>query len=253
MKLNRLFASMLILAASASTSFAAGAVSMTWSTCIGPVNIVPTPGGLLDGYVSVLGQTTVTTAHQCVTLGGSVGGPIADAWRFDAAGCESPSNGSPPGLFVAQPFAQTSVSKACPALQGSAPGLALPDYSYDITTGKVKITLANAYPNPDANGTPQGNAAGIDPTKHYCIANYHFNMAFAVNGPSNPADACGGLDIPVCFALTSASWLDLNSAEIPWAVAGGFLTSSDANNAQHCPGVVPAQPTTWGKVKGQYR
>ena len=37
MKLNRIFASMLILAATATTSFA-GVASLSWNSCTGPVN-----------------------------------------------------------------------------------------------------------------------------------------------------------------------------------------------------------------------
>jgi hypothetical protein len=72
-------------------------------------------------------------------------------------------------------------------------------------------------------------------------------------GPQDPAVACGNLQVPVCFALTGASWLDLSGVETPWSIGSGYLTTNDSGNAQHCPGTVPARSTTWGAVKGQYR
>lgn len=248
MKLNRLFASMVILAVSASTSFAAGVASINWNSCTGPVNIATAPGTPVNAYVSILGQTQTSQAYQCVTLGGSAGGPIADAWRFDPAGCQGSS------FFTLNHLAPAAVVKTCPSFQGAFQSLQIKDYSFDPSTGKVRITLANAYPNADASNNAQGNPGGTNPAVRYFLANYLFDLSFASNGPT-PADlsTCGHLEVPVCFGLLTASWLDLAGNETQYAIASGYLTTNDAANAQHCPGTVPAQTTSWGKVKGQYR
>ena len=44
MKLNRIFVSLLFLAATATCSFAQGAVSMNWNSCTGPLDIAVSGG-----------------------------------------------------------------------------------------------------------------------------------------------------------------------------------------------------------------
>lgn len=253
MKLNRLFASMLVLAATATSSFAAPSLSLNWNTCTGPIDLAVTGGAAIDGYASVFGQTQTSKAYQIRVLAGSAGGPLADAWRFDPTGCEGTT------FYSLNSFAQSAASKACPSFQGNVAGVHIPDFSYDPTTGKALITFANAYPNTDANGVDQGNPAATNPAVHYCLCDYHFDLSFATVAPTDPGNTCGGVGVPVCFAIAplgataGPSWLDVNNNEIPWAVSSGFLTTNDPTDASHCPGVVPAAPTTWGHLKGQYR
>jgi hypothetical protein len=242
MKVTRFLASLLLLGATASVSFAQGAVSLTWNGCVGPVNIAVAGGSPVNAYVSVLGHSTVAQAYQCVTVGGSPGGPIRDAWRFDPTGCDN-------GFFTLNHTAPAAVSKVCPSFQGQIQSLQIKDYSFDATTGKVRITLANAYPNGGA-----GNPGAVNPAVRYFLANYLFDLTFATAGPTPPdLSTCGGVEVPTCWALTSATWLDNSGVETPWAVAAGFITTNDPNNAQGCPGVVPTAPRTWGSVKSQYR
>jgi len=241
MKLNRIFASMLILAATATASFADGVVSLNWDSCVGPVNKAVAGGAPVDAYVSVIGQTQTAQSYQCVTWGAQPGGPMRDAWRFDPTGCDA-------GFFTLNHLAPAAVTKTCPSFQGAQQSLQIKDYSYDSTTGKVKIVLANAYPNGGA-GNPAATVAGT----HYFLANYHFDLSFAVAGPGDPPNTCGGVDVPACFALTSATWLDLSGNEIAWTPGQNFITANDPTNAQHCPGIVPAQTRTWGSLKSQYR
>lgn len=242
MKLNRIFASMLLLAATSTVALADGAVSLTWTSCVGPANLAVAGGAPINAFVSVLGQTQTAQSYQCVTVGGQPGGPMRDAWRFDPVGCDA-------GFFTLNHLAPASVSKTCPSFQGSLQSLQIKDYSFDATTGKVKIVLANAYPNGGA-----GNPAATVAATHYFLANYLFDLTFAVAGPGDPPNSCGGVEVPACFGLVSASWLDTAGNEINWAHASNdFVTVNDPNNAQHCPGSVPAQTTTWGKLKGQYR
>lgn len=253
MKLSRVFASLLLLAATSTASLAAGVVDLTWDNCtsvlvdktvVGGEGVTPTT---VDIFVSVLGQSQTSQAYQCITIAGSPGG-IQDAWRFDATGCEGPS------FFTLNHLAPPLVAKTCPSFSGTVPGLQIKRYDYDLTTGKEKIELASAYPAPDANQVPQGNPLATNPLQRYFLANYHFDLTYASAGPTNPAaGTCGGVSVPVCFGLTSASWLDLSGNEIPWAFGKDHLTSNDPNNSSRCPGSVPAQTRTWGSIKGQYR
>src|SRR4249920_3617074 len=115
MKLTRIFASMLILAATATASFADGVVTLTWNGCTGPVNITPASGPN-NAFVSVLGQAQVAQSYQCIAIGGQPGGPMRDAWRFDPAGCDN-------GFFTLNHTAPSSVSKTCPSFQGALASL----------------------------------------------------------------------------------------------------------------------------------
>jgi len=252
MKLNRLFVSMLILAATATASFAAPSVSLNWNTCTGPIDLSVTGGTAIDGYASVFGQSQTSQAYQIRVFAGSTTGQLADAWRFDPSGCEGTT------LYSLNSFAQPAAAKACPSFQGNLQAVHIPDFSYDVTTGKALITFADAYPNADANGINQGNPGAVTPTTHYCLCDYHFDLTFATIAPTDPGNTCGGVGTPVCFAIAplgvtqGPSWVDLTNTEIPWAVSSGFLTTNDPSDASRCPGVVPAAPTTWGRLKTQY-
>jgi hypothetical protein len=233
---------MLLLAASSTVALADGAVSLTWTGCTGPANIAAPGGNVMNAFVSVLGQTQTAQSYQCVTAGNQAGGPMRDAWRFDPAGCDN-------GFFTLNHTAPSSVSKVCPSFQGALQSLQIKDYSIDPVNGKAKITLANAYPNGGA-----GNPAATNAAVRYFLANYVFDMSFAVAGPGDPPNTCGGIDVPACFALVSASWLDTAGNEISWNHASNdWITTNDPNDLQHCPGSVPVRSTTWGNVKGQYR
>ncbi len=245
-------AALLVSAAAATWApsvFAGASVSINWTSCTGPINLNTSGGAPANAFVSILGQTQVSQAYQCVTLLGSSNAPIADAWRFDPSGCEGSS------LFTLNHLAPSSVSKTCPSFQGILQSLQIKDYAYDVASGKVRITLANAYPNADASNNPQGNPAAVSPSQRYFLANYLFDLTFATTGPTVAGSTCGHLETPVCFVLLTASWLDLSGAEFQLPIAnGGYLTTNDPNNGNFCPiGPDPAAPTTWGRVKSQYR
>jgi len=239
MKVTRFLASILLLGATASTSFAQGAVSINWTGCTGPINLGVAPGSKVTAVVSVLGANTPHKAYQWVVTAGSPGG-LRDAWRFDAAGCQGTSL-----ILVTH-----NIAKVCPPFMGNAtPTLQIPDWSYDALTLKAKATLANTYPNGAVYTT--GNVPV--PTTRYLLGGIIFDQAFAVTGAGDPPNTCGGLEVPVCFHITSASWLDLNGVELPWSIAGEYITSNDPNNDSRCPGATPAAAKTWGQVKSQYR
>jgi hypothetical protein len=232
MKVTRILASLLLLGFASTGAFAAGAVSVNWDTCIGPVNkqIVIGPNNL---YESVIGQSLPHQAYQVALTLGSPGG-IRDAWRFDPTGCQTSS-----GITI------NHLTKACPSFQGALASVQVKDYSYDALTGKAKLSLYNAY--------PPANNAQIDPLVRYGLGLITFDHSFSVNGAGSPGSTCGGLEAPVCIHITSASWLDPAGQEFPWTIAQEFVTANDPNNTSNCPGATPATSTTWGKVKNQYR
>ncbi|MEP7028273.1 MAG: hypothetical protein ABI960_06735 [Candidatus Eisenbacteria bacterium] len=239
MKVTRFLASILLLGATASTSFAQGSVSINWTSCTGPIDIANPGGAKVTALLSVLGMSTPNKAYQWVVTAGSPGG-LKDAWRFDAAGCQGSS----------QILVTHNIAKVCAPLMGTAgPSLQITDWSYDSGTGKAKATLANSYPNGAVYSTGTTPAA----TTRYLLGGIVFDETYSVAGPGDPPNTCGGIEAPVCFHITSASWLDLNSTESNWTVANEWITSNDPNNNSRCPGATPAAAKTWGQVKSQYR
>jgi len=136
------------------------------------------------------------------------------------------------------------VNKTCPGFQGGE-GLQIKKWNYDPLTGKVLSIFANAY--------AQTPALTPNPATRYFLAEWNFDQTFGAVGPSDPGATCGGLEVPVCFAVSWATWLDMQGNEIPWTVGQSYVTSNDAANSSHCPGSVPVQPKTWGSLKSQYR
>lgn len=251
MKLNRIFAALVLVAATASVSYADGSIDIAWTSCVGPVDLTVTGGNgvtptAADAFVSLLGFSGTPSpadGYQVQGFGGSSGG-VRDAWRFDGAGCEA-------GFFSTN---DKSTVKACPSFSGLLGTLTIPQFEYDPTTGKIHILLAAAYPNQDANGNNQGNPGAVTPTVRYHLAQFHFDMTYATVGPTNAgAGTCGDVGVPLCLVLTQGSWLDLFGVEHQFAINRSFITANDPNNSSRCPGPVPAHSTTWGAIKGQYR
>lgn len=244
MKVTRFLVSLLFLAA-ASTSAHAQAVSLNWDSCTGPIDKSVVPGSTTNAiFASVLGQSITCQAYQFqVTVGGN--GVLRDAWRFDPAGCQGSA------LLTLD---HITSSKTCPSFQGTLASVQVKDFSFDALTGKAKISLYDAYPNnPSPGAPPAGNPLATNPAQRYFLGRIQMDETYGVVGPSDPGLTCGGLEVGTCFHLTSQTWLDLNGNEIPWAVASEFVTANDPNNSSHCPGATPAQATTWGSLKGQYR
>jgi hypothetical protein len=236
MKVTRFLVSILLLGV-ASNAFAAGAVSLNWDSCVGPIDKA-VPAGTMQLFESVLGQSLPHQAYQVQVTLGSPGG-IRDAWRFDPAGCQGSS------FITINHLAPASVVKVCPTFQGTAQSVQVKDYSYDALTGKAKLSLYNAY--------PPANNVQINPAQRYFLGQIIFDHTFSVAGPTDPGANCGGVEAPVCLHITSASWLDPAGAEFPWGIAQEFVTANDPANTSHCPGATPATSTTWGNLKNQYR
>jgi hypothetical protein len=238
MKVTRILASLLFLAAAASTASAVPAVRMSWDNCTPLVinrDIVP---GTVVGLVgSVAGQDMGHQGYEVwLLLGG--GGPIADAWRFDSDGCQTPAG------ITLEHIAPSAIGKTCPSFQGLLASVQVKTYDYDPSTGKARCVVANAYPA----GIPNPN-----PATRYFLMRALFDHTFSVDGPGSPGETCGGLERGVCVHVTRANWLDLTGVTLPFALENEFVTSRDPANDTRCPGATPVESKTWGQIKDTYR
>jgi hypothetical protein len=240
MKVTRFLLSALFLGAMATAASAQGVASLGWDGCTGPINKAVAAGTIADLNATVINHSTPHKAYQVfISLGSGAAGPLRDAWRFDAAGCQGSS------LITINHLSPALLSKTCPSFQGTLPSLQIKDYSYDPLTGKARGVLANTYPD--------GNSVQINPLQRYFLAQFKFDHTFSTVGPSDPGQTCGGVEVPVCAHFTSASWLNFDGIETEWTRGQEFVTANDPNNVTRCPGATPAENKTWGSLKAQYK
>jgi hypothetical protein len=185
-------------------------------------------------------------------------GGLADAWRFDAQGCEA-------GHYR---VILTSQDPACPAL--SPPG------GQTLTTYRY---LANFYEVPYGGfgtGQLQFAEAASQPAQlggnTHQIVEIDFDHANATLGPGSTAQTCGCFDRPMCISVGSASYLDAPGSELPFQLGQGFLRWNDPTGVltgcgtivdcfptngcvpeSVCVAPVPALARSWGFVKNVYR
>lgn len=245
MKVTNFLVSLVMLGAVATTASAQGGVaSLNWNSCVGPLNRSITPDALNSLYASVSGHSAPHKAYQVfVAFGSGSAGPLRDAWRFDAPGCQGSS------FLAIDHLAPAAVVKSCPSFQGPLQSLQIKDYSVDPISGKARGVLANSYPT----GSSSMTTPTTNPAVRYFLARFLFDHSFSVNGATTPGADCGGLEVGVCAHFTSSAWLDLDGAEFEWAKNSEWVTANDANNDTRCPGATPAQATSWGSIKAQYK
>jgi len=238
MKVTRILVTLFLLAGVTSLAGAqTGTVNYYWDVCgstATPANVNKLFAGpaIYKQVLSVTGLSGQVAGNQFyIVVGNGAGQPLADAWRFDAAGCNT-------GQFTTT--SGTGVSKACPKLEGTNP-LPLSQYAYDPTSRKAAIQLGDAYDNATAVGTTT-----------YTLWILNFDHAFSATGPQDPAVACGNAEQPVCFAIFKAGILGGDNVLRDTPVGQSYVNWQDANNLGHCPGSVPAAPATWGRIKQQY-
>jgi hypothetical protein len=239
MKVTRFLLSILFLGAMATTASAQSA-GMTWDACVNAsFNKNVAPGTVAGLYVSATGMTQAHRAYQTfIDFGSGNAGAIRDAWRFDAAGCQTDA------LISISHLPPAALAKTCPAMTG-ANSLQIKNYTFDPLTGKARGLLASTY----ADVTPV-------PTTRYLMAEFLFNHTFSVVGPGDPPNTCGGLEVALCAHFSrerATSWLDTNGVEHQFAYAQEFATANDPSNTVGCPGATPAVSKTWGQLKDQYK
>ena len=222
------------------TTAEAQTVDLSWDQCI-PIQtdkLAPNPGGPVKFHASVIGQAAGHQAYQVWWIVGDSNNQIPDAWRFDAAGC----NG---GFFTFSSQPPSALAKSCPPFVPAATQqftipvfqLAPPPLGYPVTMGNG--FLAVSYPATVQNP----NAA-----TRYHLASFLLDFTFGTVGQTPPdLSSCGGMEIGTTIRLIPdrVSWLDLQSVEHPFQIGNSLLRWNG--------GAVPANASTWGSIKNQYR
>jgi hypothetical protein len=238
MKVTRILASLLLLAAVTGTASAVPAVRISWDNCTPLIiNKDITPGSTASLFASVGGQDQGHKGYEIQMRLGTGSAPLPDAWRFDADGCQGPA------LVALDHLPSGTLVKTCPAMQGNLQSVQVKAYDYDASSGKARIAVFNTYPA----GQPTAN-----PATRYFMARAGFDHSFSVDGETTPGVDCGRLAAPICVHGVAANWLDINGATLAFAYENEFVNSRDPNNLSRCPGATPTQPITWGKIKDQY-
>jgi len=174
-----------------------------------------------------------------------VGPNVPEAWRFDDAGCQTGSQIT---------FNAAALSKACPVMKG-ANSLTITNAAYDaagLNGPRLNIRLAITYDT----FTPA-------PGTEYTLWQVGFIHAFTAGGTDGDPNTCDNGSLAQCIGATNGVTDPNTNPSILLAATGipvpfqyavpadQFVTWNGAVSG--CPGIVPALPATWGKVKGLYR
>jgi len=213
---------------------AVGTVDVFWDGCTGPIDKTTTTPGLYAIFISVLGHDQPQKAYDVRIIYGDANQQVPDAWRFDNDGCQTSSG-----------ITQDVTSKVCPPFSQNAAGalqikkviFSPPQDPYAQTL--MQVLLANSYQDVPV----------VNPATRYFLERIQFDHNASVVGAGTPGLTCGGMEVPMCFKLSYATWLDLAGNEIPFA-RGNTQVSWQGPSA--CSGV-PVQAKTWGSIKSQYR
>lgn len=236
-------ASGFVLGLAPASQAAHGVVDLSWGTCSPVVSsITDPPPGPLSLIASQLGNDQAHLAYQIVFLLSAVDGTVPDAWRFDATGCGSTSrltfNSSPP----------TALAKSCPPFKGPN-SLMLAGYtpspagSETLMRGLMAVTYSPL-------GSPGVTSVA---TQRTFLAEFVFDHAFSVEGPTTPGINCGGFEVPIVIGLLidpgpghSTEYLGEDGREYSFEPGSTTVTVNGA-------GIVPAATASWGQIKGVYR
>ena len=227
---------LLLLATSAT---ATPTVALHWGSCPFPAgestnrNQGVAPRDTIT--VTVKGLSGPVQGAQVFLFFTSQGG-LADAWRYDDAGCEA-------GRARLE---NASASDPCPPLLGSNPRR-ITKFQYDELTQRGQLVFAQAF-----------DVLNADPNVTYTLGRFTFDHS--------APDPCGCLETPMCILLASASYVDGAMLEFQFAVSQQYLTWNDPANSSHCPfpggdlGTVngnctptPVAQRSWGSLKASYR
>ncbi len=228
MKVTRILALVVLMVVIAGAVQAQETTRLAWNSC----NAVPdqtfTGPAIYKLVLSCIGATGLYSGHDTlVNLGPAF--PIPDAWRFDDLGCEG-------NTLIA--FSNAGLVKTCPALQGTAP-LGITNYGYDTNISPyVQIRMANTF-----------NEFNAVSTQRYTLFIVSFDMTYAVTGPGDPPNSCGGAEIGMNFQSMGTEFLHTD----------GHLSKDTTNSELFATwqggAPIPTQTTTttWSRMKGLYR
>jgi hypothetical protein len=235
----RLFVGATLLVTLAGTTGIASAeptLALTWNSCTGPVHRAPAGPGLYSLYASIIGLDRPHKAYEIWLWAADSNGGIPDAWNFTEAGCQGPAR-------VALTYVPDKATAAsCPALNGDLRSLQISTVdggNGEFPAGSMRMVIAIAYP--DGVWNP-------DPGQRYFMARFDFDLSSAVAGAGSPGETCGGLDQGMTFHPEYTNFLDAVSLEEA-PIANAIATFGGSSQG----GTVPAQVTSWGRIKNQYR
>ena len=243
-KLLTVMSALAALALAVPVQAADGTYNLNWDSCTGPIDKTVIAGQTpVNLYASVIGLDVPNSGYQVMVIfGNSTTRQVPDAWAFDAPGCQGSS------FVTLNHLAPAAVVKTCPSLQGILQSLQIKDVAKVNTSAMpydpllLRATIANAY----ADGVLAPSAA-----TRYFLANILFDHTFSVVGATTPGTECGGVEQPICFATVASSFIELSTG-IEFNFGGGGNRGVTVNGSAGCP-ASPAQTTTWGAIKSQYR
>ena len=190
-------------------------------------------------YVQVISAVGLTPGIRAINLTVNTGA-TADAWNF------SDGQGGPD----CQPTSRLTISST------GADCVAAPVVQF-LYRRQIWIT------QPDKGGfyltATFDPGFAPDPAVRYAVSRLAFDHSHSVVGPAPPLSGnCGSVEMPVCFGVSGPQYTDATVGPnwIPLAMDSDFLTWQDFNAqpfGRPCPAAVPARPSTWGQIKGQYR
>lgn len=216
---------------------AIGTVDMTWDNCTGPVDKTTNVAAPYSLFITVIGHDEGQKGYDVRVLYGNASQLVPDAWRFDADGCQG-------STLISQDIS----SKACPPFhQDSGHPLQIRKVDFSPSFDPypqtlMRVLLANVY----------DPVTSVNPGTRYLLERIGFDLTYAVPGPTLPPGTCGGFEQPMCFKVSSASFLDLDNIEKAFNRSIQSLAVS-FNGPGACEGAVPVQVKTWGSIKNQYR
>ena len=174
------------------------------------------------------------TIRLVLELSAADGGPIPDAWRFDAGGCQGPD-------LLSWDYFVAAAIKTCP---GNMPPVAQ-TVTHDVRLAPDGQSLRFEFERTFA--TP----SVLRGLSERLVLSLLFDHSASVAGTASGGAACGGVERPVCLRLVEAQY---ESFAGMWQDHRRLNTDYRANAppGSDC-GPVAARAATWGTIKGQYR
>jgi hypothetical protein len=211
-------------------------IRLSWNTCdpqrpdtvfAGPLSyrLVISVADLKPGYWADDSFGTDVT----LAIAPEDGAEVPDAWRFDAAGCQTP---------IYYRYLPRALGPSCPVMVGGD-NLMLSEYTYDAATRSCRFRVAEAY------NIPFSPASG----QRYTLWQIWFDMQHAAAGAGIPGEICGGAEKPIRIRLVSAEMLLVNGYTVAFHPTPGDRSYLRWRGE---PPVATA-PVTWGRVKDLYR